>query len=123
MNGLPAKKTPNVSQQFKIATKNAEQEPLAGLSALVQRGTSPLSTWPNVLKKTTALAKLISFHSMGQRSASNSTAKLKSKPVPMIDAAFKFLIYVIANVTLASVAGINALPEAETKTPLIILSA
>jgi hypothetical protein len=55
---------------------------------------------------------------MGQNSAFNSTARLKKKPVLMIDAAFKFLINAIVNVTLALLVGINALPEAETKTPL-----
>jgi hypothetical protein len=55
---------------------------------------------------------------MDQNSAFNNTARLKKKHVLMIDAAFKFLINVIVNVTLALPVGINALPEVETKTPL-----
>jgi hypothetical protein len=54
MNGLLAKKTPNVSQPLKTATKNVEQELRAGLSVLDLRETSPLLMLLNVLKKTIA---------------------------------------------------------------------
>jgi hypothetical protein len=54
MNGLLAKKTPNVFQLLKTAIKNVEQEPRAGLSVLDLREINLLLTWLNVLKKITA---------------------------------------------------------------------
>ena len=36
-NGLTAKKTPNVSQPFKIAKKNVEPKPHAGLYAFLEK--------------------------------------------------------------------------------------